>query len=115
MAEIHSSINAYAFQISYLLSLTDEELKDAEHCDPIKDEAAHAYAAIIIEAKQDADLLIYGIIYGMLYQCYWDSFSDDDDAEEPSAEAIFAKLHEIYKEIQDIASAKYIALGFSMA
>lgn len=108
MAAIHSSISAFAQEMGFFMLLSPEEL--AEEAD-LKDKAAKAYAELLIQAKdagQDPDLLIFGIIHGMLWQ------KAADDGYEPSINDLQAKLDKIFLEILDIAFAKYISLGFEM-
>jgi hypothetical protein len=110
MADIHSAINAYAQELSFFMSLDPEEIDEDE--DDLKDKAAKAYAEILIEANaanQDPNLLIYGIIHGMLWQKAADEAYDQDINE------LQLKLQGIFKEIQEIAFAKYIGLGFQLA
>ena len=108
MAAIHSSINSFAQELGFFMSLDPEELNDD---DDLKDKAAKAYSEILIEANaanQDPDLLIFGIIHGMLWQKAADEDYDQDINE------LQSKLHKIFMEILDIAFAKYIGLGFQI-
>ena len=109
MAAIHSSINDFAQELGFFMLLNDDELKEEA---ALKDKAAKSYAEILLQAQaadQDPDLLIYGIIHGMLWQ------KAADASYEPSINELQAKLHKIFKEILDIAFAKYIGMGLSLA